>query len=85
MMKQHRMKKNYKEILIDSDDDFELYILQPVYRELSCSSNAFFKNIKTGENCGSRIFLCAYKYNNDGSIKEKIELEENCYEIVEKV
>lgn len=76
--------KNNKEILIDFEGNFKLYILQPVYKELSCSHNAFFLNKNTGENCGEHVLLCVFKYNNDGTVNEKPFYEEDCYDVVAK-
>lgn len=73
-----------KPILIDKDEFFSLYILQPTYLELKCSDDSYWKNKITGENCGQRILLCVYKYNNDGSLKDHFEMEENCYELTRK-
>lgn len=71
-----------KKFLINTEGFFQLFIHQPIYREKTCSSNAYFKNIITGENCGCKVELAEFKYNNDGSLRDDYEIEEDVYELV---
>ena len=59
-----------KTVLIDSDDNFCLY--QKIYPiKIRQTSHGYYRNTKTGENCGKNIEI--YKG------------EEDCYELVLEV
>ena len=73
-----------KPILIDRENNFELFIFQPIYKEKSCSNKAYFRNTKTGEDCGQNVVLCEYRYNNDGTPSKEYKLDEDVYELVLK-
>lgn len=71
-----------KKILINQDENFKLFIKQPVYLEKACTEGWYWKNTRTGENCGQRIFLCEFKYNEDGTENENPTKEEDVYELI---
>lgn len=59
-----------KNILIDKDDNFCLYqTIEPIV--VHQSSHGYYRNTKTGENCGKKVEI--YKG------------EEDCYELVLEV
>lgn len=73
------MKKYFP---IESDNGFQFFIAQPVYKYVNCGRYCYIRNTKTGENIGQELILAEFKYNSDGSINENPEKEEDCYEIV---
>jgi hypothetical protein len=75
--------KNGKYFPIESDGKFTLMLFQPAYYSMSCSDNAYIRNIKTGENYGQELVLCKFVNNADGTVNENPELEEKGeYEVV---
>lgn len=71
-----------RKVLINTEGKFKLFLLQPIYAEIGCSDNAYLRDTLTGENCGTKAYLCEYRYNEDGSIRDEITYEENHYEVV---
>lgn len=72
-----------KAILSDIENNFTLYIIQPVYKYIKVpKSVAYIRNKKTGENIGTELELIEYKYDTAGQINPNPKKEEDCYEIV---
>ena len=73
-----------KWVFIDQEKNFKLYIRQPGYRTLVCSSNSYWEDVNTQENCGQTVSLAIFLYNNDGSLNKDCYMEENHYRLVTK-
>lgn len=72
-----------KAILSDAENNFTLYIAQPVYKYIKVpKSAAYIRNKKTGENIGTELALIEYKYEITGKINPNPIKEEDCYEII---
>ena len=70
-----------KYVYAASEDGFDIYLGQPVYCSIVCSSPAYIENTLTGENIGTRIDLVKYLYNLDGSINENPKKDPKNYQV----
>jgi hypothetical protein len=63
-----------------ADGEFTLMVNSPVYR-VRTTPKGYYRNKKTGENCGQRVELHV-KFCEGFKIFDEPMLEEDCYEIV---
>lgn len=70
--------------LFETSGDWARFLNRPVYKEIQTYGTAYIRNIKTGENCGQRIELHCYLFDEFGNKLDTPICEEDCYEVVLK-
>lgn len=73
-------KKSYKRI--SQEGDFILYAADVPYR-IYRTINGYYRNVNTGENCGTEVVLYKHYYHEDVPLDEP-EYDEFCYELVKE-
>ena len=69
---------------ISKDDKFELHFKGVVIKKL-ITTNGYFRNTETGENCGNYIELKKYYFDSDGQELATPIVDKNCYEVINYV
>lgn len=68
-------------MFISKDTKFELHAKGVTIKRL-VTSEGYFRNKITGDNCGKSVTLKKYYFDESGRELQEPLIEENCYEVV---
>lgn len=66
---------------ISKDEKFELHSAGIIIKKL-ITTNGYFRNTETGENCGSYVELKKHYFDADGNELAMPLIDKNCYEVI---
>jgi hypothetical protein len=68
-------------VYVKTEDGFDIFITQPVWKSIICTPPAYIYNTETNENMGQAVYLVDYIYNLDGSINENPKSDRDIYKV----